>query len=522
MLKSVIIKIICEGLPLIHNQLLRQKVYESVTAALPIGGIVLLISITAAPLSAGTLVLFLFGMLLVIFGMGVFTMGAEMAMIPMGEGVGVQMNHAHRMWTPLAACLALGIVVTLAEPDLTVLARQMPAVPSRILMVTVAVGVGLFLALAELRMLLGIKLSHVLVGFYALVFLLAALGPRNFIPVAFDAGGVTTGPITVPFIMAMGVGMASVRSDKNSNSDNFGLIAMCSVGPILAMLLLGLLYPAGETAYAPAELYEAATTRDAAARFAGSLPVYLREVTVAVAPIAGIFFLFQAVYRRFRRHQLQRVAAGFVYAFLGLALFLTGVNVGFMPVGQLLGASIGQSDHPWLLVPLGVVMGWFIVRAEPAVAVLTRQVEEITSGSVTRSAIRNSLSLGIAAGVGLSMMRILTGISVLWLLIPGYALSLGMTFFSPQIFTGIAFDSGGVASGPMTTTFLLPLAMGACQAVGGDILSDAFGMVAVVAMMPLVTIQGLGLLTQVRRYIVRKRLEQPVDRIEDTIVYFEV
>lgn len=505
-----------------HNQLLRQKVYESVSAVLPITAIVLAVSVTAAPVPAGTLVLFLFGALMAVLGMGVFTMGADMAMTPMGEGVGDRLGHARRLWTPLAACFVLGVVVTMAEPDLTVLAKQLPGIPDRAITVTVAAGVGLFLALSALRMRLGVKLSFLLVGFYGLCFVLAALSPAGAVPVAFDAGGVTTGPITVPFIMALGVGMASARGGENAGSDNFGLVSMCSVGPILAVLLLELLYPASGADYVPAGLADADTTRQAAGQFVASMPEYMRETALALGPIVGIFFFFQLLTRRFHRRQLLRAGAGFIYTFVGLTLFLTGVNVGFLPVGRTLGAALGQGEHAWLLVPLGMVMGWFIVRAEPAVAVLTRQVEQVTSGSISRRAIRGSLSLGIALGVGLSMVRILTGLSVLWLLIPGYALSLVMTFFVPQIFTGIAFDAGGVASGPMTTTFLLPLAMGACQAAGGDILSDAFGMVAVVAMMPLVTIQGLGLAANVRRYLVRRRLERPVERIEDTIVYFEV
>ncbi len=504
-----------------HNQLLRQKVYESVAAVLPVAAIVLIISITVAPLTAGALVLFLFGTVLAIAGMGLFTMGADMAMIPMGEGIGVQINRARGIGTPLLVCLVLGILITLAEPDLQVLAQQLPGVPNRTLMVTVAAGVGLFLALAELRMLLRISLPYALVAFYAVVFILAALGPGSFIPVAFDSGGVTTGPITVPFIMAMGVGMASVRSDKNSRSDNFGLVAMCSIGPILAVLLLGMFYPVTNTAYTPAALEDVSTTRQAAAQFAAALPAYGKEVAVALVPIVALFAVFQLVYRRFHHRQLLRITAGFVYTYIGLVLFLTGVNVGFMPVGQLLGEALGQEGHVWLLVPVGMVIGWFIVRAEPAVAVLTRQVEEITSGSVTRQAIQSSLSAGIALGVGLSMIRIITGISVLWILIPGYAVSLVMTFFVPQVYTGIAFDSGGVASGPMTTTFLLPLAMGACQAVGGDILSDAFGMVAVVAMMPLVTIQVLGLINNIRRRAEQRRRELPMGELEDSIVYFE-
>ncbi|MCD8116042.1 MAG: DUF1538 domain-containing protein [Oscillospiraceae bacterium] len=502
-----------------RGQLLREKVLESVASVLPITAIVLVISITIAPLNAGTLVLFLFGAVLVVFGMGLFTMGADMAMTPMGEGIGVQMSHSKRIVVPLLVCLVLGVLITLAEPDLTVLANQMPAVPDRVLTITVAVGVGLFLAFAELRMLLKIPLSACLSIFYLLVFILAYFAPDTFIPAAFDAGGVTTGPITVPFIMAMGVGLASLRSDKNSTTDSFGLVAMCSVGPILSVLVLGIFYQPDSVSYTSASIAEVTTTRQAAGAFFQALPEYGREVAVALLPILAVFLLFQLIFRRFHRRQLIRVAAGFVYTYVGLVLFLTGVNVGFMPVGQLLGENLGASDSRWLLVPIGMLIGYFIVKAEPAVGVLTRQVEEITNGSVTRRSIQTSLSIGIACAVGLSMVRILTGISILWFLIPGYIISVALTFFVPQIFTGIAFDSGGVASGPMTTTFLLPLAIGACQAVGGNVMTDAFGIVALVAMMPLVTIQVLGLVDKLRA---RKALRQqiPAGEVEDTIIFF--
>lgn len=502
-----------------RGQLLREKVLESVSSVLPITAIVLVISITIAPLNAGTLVLFLFGAALVVFGMGLFTMGADMAMTPMGEGIGVQMSRSQKIVIPLLICFVLGILITLAEPDLTVLAEQMPGVPNRVLTVTVAVGVGLFLTFAELRMLLKIPLSVCLTVLYAIVFLLAYLAPDTFIAAAFDAGGVTTGPITVPFIMAMGVGLASLRSDKNSTTDSFGLVAMCSVGPILSVLVLGIFYQPDSVGYTSVSIAEITTTRQAAAAFFQALPEYGREVAVALVPILAVFLLFQIIFRRFHRRQLARVAAGFVYTYVGLVLFLTGVNVGFMPVGQLLGETLGAGSSRWLLVPLGMVIGYFIVKAEPAVGVLTRQVEEITNGSITRRSIQTSLSVGIACAVGLSMVRILTGISILWFLIPGYIISVVMTFFVPQIFTGIAFDSGGVASGPMTTTFLLPLAIGACQAVGGNIMTDAFGIVAMAAMMPLVTIQVLGLVDKLRlRKALRRQI--PASEVEDTIIFF--
>ena len=504
-----------------YRELLQEKVSESVVSVLPITAIVLLLSISIAPLSPAALILFLFGALLLVLGMGLFTMGVDMSMIPMGEGIGAQMSKAKRILIPLLACFVLGFLVTMAEPDLQVLAEQVPAIPNLVLLLTVSAGVGIFLVVAELRMLLKIPLSYTLLFFYSIIFILMIFTPDIFIPVSFDAGGVTTGPITVPFIMALGIGMASVRSDKNSSSDSFGLIALCSLGPILSVLLLGVFYQPDEAVYVPVQLTELSSTRAAAAEFARALPVYMREVAVALIPIACLFFLFQLIFRRFHRHQIGRILLGMVYTYLGLVLFLTGVNVGFMPAGEYIGSSLASGSHKWILVPIGIVIGYFIVRAEPAVQVLTRQVEEVSNRSISQSSIQKSLSVGVAVSVGIAMLRIVTGISILWFLIPGYAISLVLTFFVPQIYTGIAFDSGGVASGPMTATFLLPLAMGACEAVGGNILTDAFGIVAMVAMTPLLTIQVLGLVGKLRSRAEKKQMQIPLTDLVDGIVYFD-
>ncbi|MBQ7781555.1 MAG: DUF1538 domain-containing protein [Lachnospiraceae bacterium] len=501
--------------------LLQEKVYESVTSVLPITIIVLLLSITAAPLSPGTLMLFLFGAVLLIVGMGFFTLGVDMSMIPMGEGIGVQLSKARRIGIPLIVCLVLGILITIAEPDLQVLAEQVPAIPNLTLILTVALGVGAFLVIAQLRILLKIPISYILVFFYGIVFILTIFAPADFIPVAFDSGGVTTGPVTVPFIMALGIGMASVRSDKNSSSDSFGLTAICSIGPILSVLILGICYRPEDAVYTPVELTELLTTRDAALEFARALPAYIEEVAVALVPIAVLFILFQCIFRRFHKRQLIKIVSGFLYSYLGLVLFLTGVNVGFMPAGQYIGSAIAGSRTPWILIPIGMVIGYFIVKAEPAVQVLTRQVEDVTSGSITQKSIGHALSIGIALAVGMAMLRILTGLNIMWFLIPGYLISLAMTFVVPQIFTGIAFDSGGVASGPMTTTFLLPLAMGACEALGGNVLTDAFGIVAMVAMTPLLTIQIMGLADHIRRKVHKRKLTMSLQDVEDTILYFE-
>lgn len=503
-----------------YNEPLREKTRESLTSVLPITGIVLVLSISFAPLSPGTLVLFLFGAVLLVCGMGLFTLGAEMSMIPMGEGIGAQMSKARRFWIPVLVCFVLGFLVTMAEPDLRVLAEQVPAIPSLTLTLTVSIGVGLFLVMAELRMLLKIPLSAALCVFYLLVFVLAFFAPNTFIPAAFDAGGVTTGPITVPFIMALGIGMANVRSDKNSEVDSFGLISLCSVGPILSVLLLGIFYRPDDVAYHPTDILELTTTRAAAQEFFRAFPIYAEEVLSAVLPIVGLFLLFQLFTRRFHGSQIKRILMGLLYTYVGLVLFLTGVNVGFMPAGHVIGSTLAEGSHPVLLIPVGALVGWFIVKAEPAVQVLTKQVEDVSSGSISAKAIDLALSIGVACSVGLAMLRILTGMSILWFLIPGYAVSLILTAFVPHIFTGIAFDSGGVASGPMTSTFLLPLAMGACASLGGDIMTDAFGIVAMVAMTPLITIQVLGLTTVLRGREEKRRLAAELAHF-DHIIYFD-
>ena len=508
-----------------HNELLLEKIKESLSSVLPITAIVLAISVTIAPLTPGTMVLFLFGALLLVFGMGLFSLGVDMSMTPMGDGIGVQISKAKRVLAPLLLCFILGMVVTIAEPDLQVLAEQLPSVDNMTLILAVAVGVGFFLVVAQVRMLLNIPLSYTLLFFYAAVFLLSYFAPDSFVPAAFDSGGVTTGPITVPFIMALGIGMAAVRSDKNSSSDSFGLVALCSIGPILAVMVLGIVLPDLDAAYTPVVIPEVSSTQAAAALFTDEIPHYISEVAVALLPIIVIFALFQLIFRRFRPQQLVRILVGLVYTYVGLVLFLVGVNVGFMPAGATIGATLASGSAKWALVPIGALVGYFIVRAEPAVQVLARQVEEVSNGSITQKSINHALSIGIALSVGLAMVRILTGLSIMWFLIPGYAVALIMTFFVPQMFTGVAFDSGGVASGPMTTTFLLPLAMGACEAVGGNVLTDAFGIVALVAMTPLFTIQLLGLYGKfkVRKAArdLRQAIRDDLAGLDGGIIYWE-
>ena len=474
---------------------LKEKLREALQAVLPIMALVLVLCFSVAPISPSILLCFLLGGILLIAGMMFFTLGAELSMTPMGERVGAAMTAKRKVWLILMLGFVLGVLITVSEPDLQVLANQVPAVPNMTLILSVAAGVGLFLAGALLRMLLGVSLRWLLLGCYVIVFALSAFVPDSFLAVAFDSGGVTTGPMTVPFIMALGIGVSAIRSDKNAAEDSFGLVALCSVGPILAVMVLGMIFiPQGSTYTAPA-MPEIADSVELWALFGHGLPTYMEEIAVSLLPIVAVFGLFQVVMLRLKRRSLVKIIVGLVYTYIGLVLFLTGVNVGFMPAGHYLGRVLADTGAPWIIVPIGMVMGFFIVKAEPAVYVLNKQVEEMTDGAISAGLMGTALSVGVAASVGIAMIRVLTGISVLWFLIPGYAVALAISFFVPKLYTAIAFDSGGVASGPMTAAFLLPLAQGACVAVGGNLVTDAFGVVAMVAMTPLITIQLLGLIS---------------------------
>ena len=484
------------------NPKLQEKLKEALVAVLPIVGIVLVLSFTIAPVSPSILLTFLLGAMLVIVGMMFFTLGAEMSMTPMGEKVGAKMTQTRNVPIIIFLAFILGVIITISEPDLQVLAQLVPQVPNMTLILAVAIGVGLFLVVSILRMLLSVPLPHLLTGCYILVFILAFLVPSGFRAIAFDSGGVTTGPMTVPFIMALGVGISAIRGDRHAADDSFGLVALCSVGPILAVLLLGMLFDAGGSTGdvgVSLNIPQLDTSIELWNMFTEGLPHYVHEIAVSLLPIVVFFGIFQIVSLHLTGRSLGRIIIGLAYTYIGLVLFLTGANVGFMPAGTYLGGVMASADYRWLLVPIGALIGYFIVKAEPAVYVLNHQVEEITDGVISAEAMGKSLSAGVSLSVALAIVRVLTGIPVLYFLLPGYAVAIGLSFVVPKIFTAIAFDSGGVASGPMTATFLLPLAQGACMAVGGDLTSDAFGVVAMVAMTPLITIQILGLVHKIKQ-----------------------
>lgn len=475
-----------------NKSIIKEKLKESMASVLPITVIVALLCFAFIPMDSGLMLSFLVGAGMLVLGMGLFTLGAEMSMSRIGNLIGAGMTKTRRLWLIVVLSLALGAAVTVAEPDLQVLATYVPGIDKGALVAAVSLGVGAFLALCMLRILFSISLRLLLILFYALVFGLACFTEPGLLSIAFDSGGVTTGPMTVPFIMALGVGVASIRSDENAREDSFGLVALCSIGPILAVMVLSFIYGAGEGASAITAAGSMATTVDIGLDYLTAMPHQLLEVAQALLPIALIFFFFQIFSLKLQTRPLMRIIIGFGYTYLGLVLFMTGVNVGFSPLGYALGEQLSQGIFKYILPFIAMLMGWYIINAEPAVHILNKQVEELSAGAISQKAMGICLSVAISLAYGIAMLRVISGISIMWFLVPGYLLALGLCFFVPRSFTAIAFDSGGVASGPLTATFMLPLAMGACEAMGGNTMTDAFGLVALVALMPLISVQAMG------------------------------
>lgn len=471
-----------------------EKAKEALFSVLPLIAVVALLCLTISPVRSDLMLLFGCATLLVVLGMGLFSLGADRAMTRIGESVGTAITRSRSLPLILIISFALGFAVTAAEPDLQVLAETVPHVGNIVLVATVGLGVGFFLALSMLRILTGVKLKYLLLGFYALIFILAAFTDAGFLGVSFDAGGVTTGPMTVPFILALGVGVSKIRSDGRAEADSFGLVALCSIGPVLAVMILGFFTKNGSAVQTAGEAMRFETTADIFKAYLSAFPTYAAETAFALLPVAAIFLIFQFVSLHMSWREISKIFIGIVYTYVGLVLFLVGVNVGFSSLGTVMGGELATGWTRYLLIPLAMALGWFIISAEPAVAVLEKQVESVSAGAIPGKAIKYSMSIGVALAMGLSMLRVLFEIPVMYILLPGYIAALALSFFVPDIYTAIAFDSGGVASGPLTATFMLQFVIGTASALDRDLLANAFGVVALVAMMPLISIQAVGLI----------------------------
>lgn len=508
------------------NKQLLIKIGEALISVLPVTLIVILLNFTPiVNLTNKEILVFSISALLLVFGIGLFNLGADLAMTPMGTHVGSGLTKTKSLKLLLIVCFALGFFITIAEPDLTVLASQVKdVINSTLLIVFVGVGVGLFLLIAILKIVFKRQLASLLMFFYMLIFALASLliisGNEELLALSFDSGGVTTGPITVPFLMALGVGIAITIGGKRANENSFGIIALCSVGPIISVMILGI-FTNGDLSYTVPN-YQIAD--NVFSVFFKTILTVTKEVTLALGLIVIFFFIINFMFLKLPKKKIIQLLIGILFTYIGLIVFLTSVNIGFMPIGYKIGEALGSNNNNLLISLAGFVLGLVVVLAEPAVHVLNKQVEEITDGNVSKISMLIALSIGVGISLCLSMIRIIYDFSILYYVIPGYFIALGLSFFVPRMYTAIAFDSGGVASGPLTSTFILPFSIGVCMSIypdGNKILTDAFGIVAMVAMTPLITIQLLGF-----RSIIAKRMREKIamrrilDENDDQIIEF--
>lgn len=477
-------------------------------AVTPISIIIIILSIILR-LPLNLFFNFFIGNIFLVLGLTLFSIGSQHSTVAIAESIGEYVVKRKKLWFFIFIAFLVGFLITVAEPALWVLADQVKSVVIEpVMILSVAAGVGFFLIIALLRILFQFQLRILILISYGILFILAVIVTTvnpEFIPLSFDSGGVTTGPMAVPFIMSLGFGISKSRGDKSSDEDSFGLIGVASIGPILSVLVLG--------------LFNSPTipSLDTSTTFFEYLVLYIIQMAIAIVPFILFFLVFHIFVFKFSKSKVIKISITFFYTYVGLVLFLTGANAGLVNIGNYIGGFFGNKGFAWILIPLGMVFGFTIVAAEPSVITLNRQVEEVSAGAINRKFMMASLSIGVSLAVGLAMLRVLTGISIWWIIFPGYTLALALMFFTPKIFSSIAFDSGGAVSGAMTSAFLIPFALGAAEVSGANILLDAFGLVALVAMTPLITIQLLGFIYKVKSEKIR-----PVPEDDEIIELSEV
>ena len=490
---------------------IKVKFKEAMSSILPIA-IIMFIAGIILGFNIVTIISILVSTILLILGVSLFTYGADLSMIEIGKITASSLLRTKKTFLIAIVCFIVGLIITVAEPDLKVLAAQMTAIDSNTFILCVGIGVGLFLSLAALRILFQINLKILISIFYGILLLMLFISSKDIIPVAFDSGGVTTGPISVPFIIAMGLGFSSSRNSKKSKDDSFGLVALCSIGPILIVLLFGLLMKQ-DMSYTYNIGEEITSIPFLVKYYVDEILPVLKDVIMSLLPIVGVFLIFNLIFKKVKKKKMKQILTGLVITLIGISLFFIGVNVGYMPIAYLLG--IKMTSYKALLIPLGLIIGFVIVRAEPAVSVLTEQIEKITQGNMKKSIVVNTIAIGVSIAVTISIIRVLTGISLIWFLVVGYIVAILLMLITPKIFTMVAFDSGGAVTGPMTTSFLLPFVIGICYSHGGNVLTDAFGLVALVALSPLITIQILGVI-----YRIKTKIETTITSIDETIIEY--
>jgi len=478
-----------------------EKCKESALSVLPLFVIIVLLYLVFVPFNIITLLSIAVATMLMILGMAMFSVGVDMSTMKMGGYVGSHLSRSRKLSFMCILSFVLGFMVTIAEPDLMVLAEQVPGISSKwIILITVALGTGIFLLLSTIRTIFRWSIKTVLMISYIIALVLCIFAPSNFLPLSFDTIGVTTGAVSVPFIMAFGLGICAVRSGKNNQEDGFGLIALASIGPVIAILIVSLFIRTDSTIVS--ESVEAITTTGQWRSTIGtSILSYLREVFIVIIPIFIFFLLYNFKYLNLPKNSLLRIFVGLIYCYVGLVIFLTGVASGYLPMADLLGHTIASGDMKWALIPIALVIGAVLIFAEPAVHVLNKQVEDITGGVIRRKTMLVGLSIGVALAMLLVVIRALTGIDFLYIITPLVIIMVILAFYAPNLFVGIAFDSGGAAAGSLSASFVLPFIIGICKACGLDTMLHGFGTIAIISILPTIVIEIMGIRYQ---YILNK------------------
>ncbi len=495
------------------------KLKESFISVFPIVALVIVLGLTIAPISGYDIAKFSVSAILLILGMALFTVGADSAMFTMGSSIGGNLSKSRKLFTLLIFAFLLGFIITLAEPDLSVLAGQVLSLNKWLFILAVSLGVGIFLALAVLRIIFQIKLRTILIISYSIVFVLMLIVPPAYLPVSIDAGAVTTGPISVPFILAFASGISAVRSGKSDEEDSFGLIALTSVGPLITTLFMCLF--ASNNMEASQQVITQTSTgtfADMMADFGHSFLDNLGEIALVLLPIIAFFFVYNGMYIKYPKTQIIKIIIGLVYAYLGIVIFLTGALTGFLPIASIIGYLIANSQFSWILIPIGAIIGLLVVLAEPAVHVLNKKVEDITHGVISKKVMMITIAIGVSLSIVIALTRVIYNINYIYLILPLYIATVTSASLCTPIFTALAFDSGGVASGTMATSFILPFVMGVCVAKDINIMNGAFGTIALIACLPILAISILGLIyrliTHYQKAKDKPKSNRPVEIIE--------
>lgn len=475
--------------------LMVEKVKEVTRTLVPVIVLVLLLCLTIVDVEADIMVRFIIGSILLLMGLSIFLWGVDLSMNSIGEHMSREIATSKSIVKIGLLSFLLGFLISVAEPDLLVLGSQIQkasdsSVSSTLVVYVVSFGVGAMVLLGVFRLLKDKSYSMFMVATYVIISILAIFVSEEFLAISFDASGATTGALTTPFILAISLGLSKVKGGKHAEENSFGLVGIMSAGPILAIMLMSII-TGQKNIQGTAEIFT--PTNGVLSPILRSLPATFLESIRALLPIATLFFIFNFKKFKLAKDEILLIIKGLLFTLLGLTLFLTAVNTGFMDMGRIIGMSLAQMS-PWVLIGIGLVLGLIVVLVEPAVHVLGEQIEEVTAGHIPIKLIRTTLSLGVGIAIALSMVRIIVpGVKLWYFIIPGFFLAMILSFFADPFFIGIAYDAGGVASGPMTATFVLAFAQGAADMTPtANVLIDGFGVIAMVAMAPVLSIMIVG------------------------------